>query len=190
MIMMKLMKILCCLFLLAFFTLFLILPVFTVVEEGLRWDLVREILENKIYLLCAGRSNLGKCDALFRFDIRELEKNVEEQIRDVLRTVPPDGSVPDPGGRAEALLSIERKIERLVTALSESSDVSVFYISRQIDRLHRERERLLNDARTSAHPMRSIDFAAADFEEKKIIAGQLIEKILLDGQQVNIFWKI
>ena len=49
--MMKLIKILCCLFLLAFFTLFLILPVFTVVEEGLRWDLVREILENKIYLL-------------------------------------------------------------------------------------------------------------------------------------------
>ena len=48
---MKFIKILCCLFLLAFFTLFLILPVFTVVEEGLRWDLVREILENKIYLL-------------------------------------------------------------------------------------------------------------------------------------------
>ena len=49
--MMKLLKLLCCLFLLAFFALFLILPVFTVVEEGLRWDLVREICENKIYLL-------------------------------------------------------------------------------------------------------------------------------------------
>ena len=49
--MMKLIKILCCLFLLAFFTLFLILPVMTVVEEGLRWDLLREIAGNKIYLL-------------------------------------------------------------------------------------------------------------------------------------------
>ena len=49
--MMRFIKILCCLFLLAFFTLFLILPVFTVVEEGLRWNLLREIAENKIYLL-------------------------------------------------------------------------------------------------------------------------------------------
>jgi len=49
--MMKIIKILCCLFLLAFFLLFLILPVFTVVEEGLRWDLLREIASNKIYLL-------------------------------------------------------------------------------------------------------------------------------------------
>ena len=49
--MMKLIKILCCLFLLAFFTLFLILPVMTVVEEGLRWDLLCEIAGNKIYLL-------------------------------------------------------------------------------------------------------------------------------------------
>ena len=49
--MMRLTKILCCLFLLAFFILFLILPVFTVVEEGLRWELIREIAKNKIYLL-------------------------------------------------------------------------------------------------------------------------------------------
>ena len=49
--MMRLLKILCCLFLLAFFALFLILPVFTVVEEGLRWDLLREIACNQIYLL-------------------------------------------------------------------------------------------------------------------------------------------
>ncbi|MBO4631151.1 MAG: iron ABC transporter permease [Lentisphaeria bacterium] len=51
MTMTKLVKILCCLFLLAFFILFLILPVFTVVEEGLRWNLLREIFENQIYLL-------------------------------------------------------------------------------------------------------------------------------------------
>lgn len=48
---MKTVKLLCCLFLLAFFILFLILPVFTVAEEGCRLNLFREIAVNKIYLL-------------------------------------------------------------------------------------------------------------------------------------------
>ncbi len=47
---MKLAKILCFLFLFAFFLVFLILPVFTVIEEGLRWSLIREVFENKLYL--------------------------------------------------------------------------------------------------------------------------------------------
>ncbi len=36
--------------LLGFFTVFLILPVYTVVEEGLRWDLLSEIFTNALYL--------------------------------------------------------------------------------------------------------------------------------------------
>ena len=48
--MMKFAKILCFLFLLTFFLLFLILPVFTVIEEGLRWSLIREVFENQLYL--------------------------------------------------------------------------------------------------------------------------------------------
>lgn len=48
--MLKLCKIFCFLLLLAFFAVFLILPVFTVVEEGLHWKLLREVFENRLYL--------------------------------------------------------------------------------------------------------------------------------------------
>ena len=43
-------KYLVILLLLAFFGVFLILPVYTVVEEGLHWSLVREVFSNQLYL--------------------------------------------------------------------------------------------------------------------------------------------
>ena len=35
-----------------------------------------------------------------------------------------------------------------------------------------------------------LDFDAASFEEKKLIAAQFIDRILLDDNRVNIIWKI
>ena len=90
---------------------------------------------------------------------------------------------------AEKILEIDRKIERLINALSESSDVSGTYISRQIDRLHKEREEILSrPADTEADYFR-IEFQKLTFEEKKTVASEFIEKILLEGNNVNIVWK-
>lgn len=146
--------------------------------------------EDKFYLICSGRSNLSSCDAAIRLDLRELENQIGAQIKEVLASCPPEEACPTTQESAEAVLEIERKIERLIGALAESSDVSAGYISKQIEKLHREREELLEASRFSPSAPEHLDFDKATFEEKKLIAAEFIDRILLDGNSVNITWKI
>lgn len=145
--------------------------------------------EDKLYLICSGRSNLANCDASIHINLRELEREVAAQIREMLTHIPAEG-IGQPHDNAEAVLEIERKIDRLVNALAESSEVSASYISRQIEKLHKEREELLAASAPQIEPPQWLDFDAASFEEKKVIAAEFIDRILLDGKNVNIIWKI
>ena len=86
-------------------------------------------------------------------------------------------------------MEIEQKIDRLVNALAESSDVAVVYISKTIEKLHAEREQLLHAAPHSASQIRRW-ISHSVFDEKKLIAAEFIERIELDGNHVNIIWKV
>lgn len=149
--------------------------------------------ENKFYLLCSGRSNLGHCDASIGLNLRELEALVESELVKVLDQCPAEEVWPEENSVTEELQDIDQKIERLVTALAESSTVAVGYISKQIEKLHERKERLLARARQaegSFPERRKVDFVRASFEEKGIIAREFIDRILVDGDQVNIIWKM
>ncbi len=89
-----------------------------------------------------------------------------------------------------AVLELDRKIDRLVAALSESGEIPAAYISKEIERLHREREALLTPTAEQRQPPARMDFNTADFEEKKLIAAEFIDRILLNEDRVNIVWKI
>ena len=82
------------------------------------------------------------------------------------------------------------KIERLVNALAESSEIAANYISQKIEALHTEREKLMQQTKKETSNIRSLDFSALSFEDKKLIAAEFIDKILLSGKNVNIIWKI
>ena len=140
------------------------------------------------YLVCSGRSNLSLCDASLRVDLRALEQAVAEQIQALLEECPPENLAGADRDVAQSLLEIEEKIRRLVDALAESSAVSADYISRRIDGLHRQREEQLS--RVGREAPRRVDFLKAGFQEKKLIAGELIEKILLEGEHVTVLWKV
>ena len=146
--------------------------------------------EDRFYLICSGRSNLANCDASLHIGLRELEQEVAAQLRELLSACPPEKICPDSREASEELLAIEQKIDRLVNALAESSAVSVPYISRQIDKLHKEREALLARNIPACSPGKRLDFDAAGFEEKKLIAAQFIDRILMEDNRVNILWKI
>jgi len=88
------------------------------------------------------------------------------------------------------MLAIEQKIERLVNALAESSDISAAYISKQIDVLHTEREEMMKNVKNDTRQIRKLDFDSLEFNEKKLIAAEFIERILLNENDVNIVWKI
>lgn len=145
--------------------------------------------EDRFYLLCSGRSNLSNCDVSIHIDLRELEQQVAAQLRTMLADCPAEDIFPDSREASEELLAVEQKIERLVRALAECSDVSAVYISRQIDRLHGERELLLNRSASPDPSCKRLDFDSADFVEKKLIASEFIERILLEENRVNIIWK-
>lgn len=146
--------------------------------------------EDRLYLICSGRSNLSSCDASIHIDLRELEKRVAVKLKELLDSCPPEDICPDTKEASEELLAVEQKIERLVNALSESSEISASYISRQIDKLHKEREALLKRSTPTCAQVKRLDFDAASFEEKKLIAAEFIERIQLDENRVNIIWKI
>lgn len=146
--------------------------------------------EDHFYLICSGRSNLANCDASICVDLRELERQVAAQLRELLNNCPPENICPDGREASEELLAIEQKIDRLVNVLAESSEVSAMYITKQIDKLHKEREELLARNIPACSPGRRLDFDAASFEEKKLIAAEFIDRILLDDNRVNIIWRI
>ncbi len=146
--------------------------------------------ENRFYLICSGRSNLAKCNAAIHIDLRELERQIEAQLEEIIQSCPPENVCSDNQETAGAILQIEQKIERLVTALAESSEVSAAYISKQIEKLDKERERLLAESASAQPKTVRLDFASASFEEKKLIASEFIDRILLDGNSVQVIWKV
>jgi DNA invertase Pin-like site-specific DNA recombinase len=146
--------------------------------------------EDKLYLVCSGRSNLSCCNASIRINLRELEQQVGAQIQEFL-----DASSPEPIGigakeNADELLAIDQKIDRLITALSESSEISAAYISREIERLHKERERIQTSTAEKRMLPTHLDFDSATFEEKKVIAAEFIDRILMNNNRANIVWRI
>lgn len=146
--------------------------------------------EDKRYLICSGRSNFAICDNRISIDLKELETYIEEKISDFLKEMTDKIELPGKEIGIDEILAIEKKIERLVAALSESSDVSAGYITKQIDFLHRQREELLRNSKQNKAKIEKIEFKSLDFEEKKIVVAEFIEKIELCDEKVNIIWKI
>lgn len=155
---------------------------------ALKFNFVKS--ENKLHTICSGRSNFGICDCIVSVDIKELEAYVENQIYEILKSSPPKEIIPNTAELSKEILDLELKIERLVNALAESSDIAVNYISKQIDNLHKQREDLMKKTKTKSSDICPLDFKALSFEEKKLIAAEFIDKILIEGKKVNILWKI
>lgn len=150
---------------------------------------INRIRDGKLVLRCSGRSNLSVCKADIAVGIRELEGCVAAELSRVLEDSPPGEAEADTAESAGAILELDRKIDNLVNALSEAGPGAAGYITAKIDKLHAEYERLLADAAPRQKPLKPIDFRAADFEEKKIIASEFIRRIELEGDTANIIWK-
>ena len=145
--------------------------------------------DGKLKLVCSGKSNLSACDADIAVDLRELESYISDEIEKALET-PPNVNLPDTNENSEELLSIERKIERLVCALAEGSEISAVYITKEIERLHKMREEMLNKPKNEVQKFEKIDFKSLGFGEKKLVASQFINRILIGENEVNIEWKM
>ncbi|MCQ2741243.1 MAG: hypothetical protein MJ210_03910, partial [Alphaproteobacteria bacterium] len=74
----------------------------------------------------------------------------------------------------------------------EICDISVKYISAQIEKLDKERNVLLESEKTKpkANRPKALDFKALSFDEKRIVAAEFIEKIKIEENSVEIVWKV
>lgn len=146
--------------------------------------------EHKRYLICSGRSNLSICDAKINVDLRELESYIAGAIQQKLQESTPSEIYTGGYETAAAVLEIDQKITRLLKALEESCEVSTPYVIKEIERLDKEKRALAKKGKTPSEAIKAIDFDTLSFEEKKIIAPQFIDRILLDGDSANIIWKV
>ena len=147
---------------------------------------------HKRYLACSGRTNMGTCSAHFDIDLSELELAIAEKIKELLSQCPEEEIFPEENQLSQELQQIDTRIQRLVDAIAESSEISVSYISAQIEKLHHQREQLLHKAQAHSpknSPKVRIDFDLASVEEKKIIAREFIDRILLKDDTVDVIWK-
>lgn len=150
---------------------------------------------DKYYLVCSGRSNLGVCDQSIRVDLPTLEREVQRELERLLEECPDvDAKDMEDQEAARQLAAIEQKIDRLMAALAESDDVTMPYVNRTIRRLEKERQELLQareKERTKPHlPARRINFAALDFEQKKLVASQFIQTVRLSKETAEVEWRV
>ncbi len=151
--------------------------------------------KSKYYLTCSGRSNLGICGASIRADLRELEAGVEHELEKLLEACP---DVEETGAEGRQLVNtlsaIDRKIDRLMSALAESSEVTMPYINRTIEGLEGQRRAVLEGrARLPAghRPEAArLKFDQLDFEQKKLVAAQFIQEIRLSGETAQVLWRV
>lgn len=146
----------------------------------------------KYYLSCSGRSNMGTCGQSIKVDIRELEAAISQKLCEILSQCPCEELYPSETEGTKEIQQIEERIDRLVNALAESSAISASYVSAQIERLHSEREKLLNELKKKkgAGQKQHLDFEHASFEEKQLVAREFIERIMLHDDMVDVVWKV
>ena len=160
---------------------------------GYAIKVVRDSSTTRRYLVCSGRTNMAACTAHIRIDLDELEEAVADKLKEILAQCPDEEIYPEESASAQEIQQIDTRIERLVNAIAESGAVSISYINAQIEKLHRQREQLLKKMQSSAHKSGQklyIDFDHASFEEKKIIAREFIDKILLKDDTADVIWKL
>ena len=150
---------------------------------------------DKYYLVCSGRSNLGLCDASIRADLRALENSAAVELEKLLAECPHmEEDVEENRETARALAQIDQKIDRLMTALAESSDLTMPYINRTVSKLEEQRKELLQQqARQHSSPRvkrKHLKFGPLDFEQKKLVAAQFIQEIRLSGETAEVIWNV
>lgn len=149
----------------------------------------------KYYLTCSGRYNLGICEQSIRIDLRGLEENIAAELEWMLEQCP-DITVQAARDQEDSgeLEEIDRKIERLIDALSQSDAVSVTYINAAIKRLDEQRKEVLvrwSKQKNNKRPeIRRLKFAPLEFEQKKLVAAQFIKEVRLAGDTADVFWNV
>jgi len=156
--------------------------------------------KGKRYLICSGKTNYHICDKSYpKVDLTEIENEIENEIDRIfkdnsieLKEVKTNSDISD---YINEIKETDIKIERLLSALSEGSSISIKYINREIERLEKYKQKIIEKSRknnkfkNAKKVIYKMSFNELNFEEKKKAAKELIDKIEITENEINIIWK-
>lgn len=138
---------------------------------------------------------MGLCKQAIRVDLRTLEESVAAELERLLAECPDiETDTYEDQAYTSALAEIDQKINRLIDALTVSSDITMAYVNRAIQKLEGQKQALLDErARCQSKPslhLRRVQFAPLDFEEKKMVAAQFVKEINLIDDRAEVIWNV
>jgi DNA invertase Pin-like site-specific DNA recombinase len=152
-----------------------------------------------LYLHCSGRSNLHICEVdKFSMSVKDLEYAVQKELEITIKecTLNKETCIPTPSENKQKieLEKLDQKIEKLISSLTEASEVTMKYINSEIEKLDKKRNELLSNLtspKTEApNKFKDVVFENLNFDEKKLVLSQFIEKIMVFDDEIEIVWKV
>ncbi len=155
---------------------------------------IRVVANNgRRYLVCSGKTNYHVCNKSYAgVDLAEIENEVFEEMKRMFA----DNSVEishNSKVSVNEILEIDKKIDRLVAAIGEGTVISIKYINRELERLEKEKSKLMNRGVKEKNIPKTIyrfDPDNLTMDEKRQLAGELIERIEINDNDVTVIWKI
>ena len=92
------------------------------------------------------------------------------------------------------MIKIDERIERLISCIADSEDITVTYLNQQILKLDQEKRQILEEMekmrKNISGNYSKIDFGLLDMKEKHLTAATFIEKVLVGEDGIEIVWKV
>lgn len=155
--------------------------------------------KEQLYLNCSGRTNLHICEVKsYDITIGDIEAAVQKELETIINecTIDKNQCIPSPSENKHKieLEKIDQKIEKLISSLTEASEISMKYINNEIEKLDRKRNELLKGLESpkaeAPNKFKDVIFHQLSFEEKKLVLSQFIDKIRVFEDEIEIVWKV
>lgn len=154
------------------------------------------------YLHCSGKS-INECDqATTTQYVADIEKFINNSILEYIKNADiaeinsAHSSVDTETNNLKIeLYKIEEQITNLINSLANAQDVTMNYINQKIAELDQEKAEIQKrieeryTKKEQIHIPTEQEWLDAEFQEKREIAHQLIEKIFIKKDSINITWK-
>ena len=128
------------------------------------------------------------------------KKQISSYYYEVFKTNKIETDNPEVNSLKIQVSKIDNKIEDLVSQFSNISDITINYLDEAIKKLDSEKKMLkekINDTQLKANRGSEVDidigevinsWSEYEMQDKKTIAKKVIEKIILDGEEINIIF--
>ncbi len=153
----------------------------------------------KRYMMCTGRID-HNCDNLITVRLDDIEKEVEEQITEILEHCTDEPIEVEVKGLSAdekiELTKMEEQITNLMSVVTSGkvSEYTLRYIDDEIQKIETRRSELAAhmQERSVKHHItyEHINFKDLSFEERKIVAASYIKEVLITGEDVEIVWLV